>query len=82
MWCCLRSFWKCCGSTGEPVARSVGFFREIHRKATTHLEIETYTFDVLPKQIHPGDIVRSISRFGARSTAVTCGANKRMNSTT
>jgi hypothetical protein len=38
------------------------FFKEIHRNATTHLEIETYTFDVLPKQIHPGDIVRSISR--------------------
>ena len=38
------------------------FFKEIHRKATSHLEIETYTFDVLPKQIHPGDIVRSISR--------------------
>jgi hypothetical protein len=38
------------------------FFREIHRKATSHLEIETYTFDVLPEKIHPGDIVRSISR--------------------
>lgn len=38
------------------------FFREIHRRSTSHLEIETYTFDVLPKQIHPGDIVRSISR--------------------
>ena len=38
------------------------FFKELHRKATSHLEIETYTFDVLPKQIHPGDIVRSISR--------------------
>jgi hypothetical protein len=38
------------------------FFKEIHRQATSHLEIETYTFDVLPKQIHPGDIVRSISR--------------------
>ena len=38
------------------------FFREIHQRATTHLEIETYTFDVLPKQIHPGDIVRSVSR--------------------
>jgi sugar phosphate isomerase/epimerase len=38
------------------------FFKEIRRRATTHLEIETYTFDVLPKQVHPGDIVRSISR--------------------
>jgi hypothetical protein len=38
------------------------FFKEIHRSATSHLEIETYTFDVLPKQVHPGDIVRSISR--------------------
>ena len=38
------------------------FFREIHRRATSHLEIETYTFDVLPESIHPGDLVRSISR--------------------
>jgi len=38
------------------------FFREIHRRATSHLEIETYTFDVLPKDVHPGDLVRSISR--------------------
>src|SRR5215207_2668657 len=38
------------------------FFKQVRQRATTHLEIETYTFDVLPKQIHPGDIVRSISR--------------------
>jgi hypothetical protein len=38
------------------------FFREIHQSATSHLEIETYTFDVLPPEIHPGDLVRSISR--------------------
>ena len=38
------------------------FFREVRQGATTHLEIETYTFDVLPPEIHPGDLVRSISR--------------------
>ena len=26
------------------------------------MEIETYTFDVLPPEVHPGDIVKSISR--------------------
>ena len=26
-----------------------------------HLEIETYTFDVLPPEVHPGDIIRSIA---------------------
>jgi hypothetical protein len=25
------------------------------------LEIETYTFDVLPPEVHPGDIVESIA---------------------
>jgi hypothetical protein len=38
------------------------FFHEIRQQATSHLEIETYTFDVLPPEIHPGDLVRSISR--------------------
>lgn len=47
-------------STSETLCPA--FFREIHRKATSHLEIETYTFDVLPASVHPGDLVRSISR--------------------
>jgi hypothetical protein len=38
------------------------FFRELRSGATSHLEIETYTFDVLPPEIHPGDVVNSIAR--------------------
>mgnify|MGYP003350730193 CR=1 FL=1 len=26
-----------------------------------HLEIETYTFDVLPPEVHPGDLIQSIA---------------------
>jgi sugar phosphate isomerase/epimerase len=38
------------------------FFRELRRGATSHVEIETYTFDVLPADIRPTDVVRSIAR--------------------
>ncbi len=38
------------------------FFRELRRGATSHVEIETYTFDVLPEDVRPADVVRSISR--------------------
>ena len=38
------------------------FFRELRRGATTHVEIETYTFDVLPPEIRPADVVRSVAR--------------------
>jgi hypothetical protein len=38
------------------------FFRELRRGATSHVEIETYTFDVLPQEIRPADVVRSIAR--------------------
>ena len=48
------------GSTSNTLCPA--FFKDLHRRATSHLEIETYTFDVLPPEIHPGDIVRSISR--------------------
>lgn len=37
------------------------FWAEIRGGACTHLEIETYTFDVLPAEVHPGDIVESIA---------------------
>jgi sugar phosphate isomerase/epimerase len=30
--------------------------------ATSHLEIETYTFNVLPEEMNPGDAVKSIAR--------------------
>ena len=35
---------------------------ELRTGATSHVEIETYTFDVLPKALHPGDVVKSIAR--------------------
>ena len=38
------------------------FFHELRMGATSHAEIETYTFDVLPPEIHPGDMVKSIAR--------------------
>lgn len=38
------------------------FFHELRRGATSHAEIETYTFDVIPPDLHPGDVVKSISR--------------------
>jgi hypothetical protein len=38
------------------------FFHELRSGATNHVEIETYTFDVLPQEIHPGDVVKSIAR--------------------
>lgn len=38
------------------------FFRELRQGATSHVEIETYTFDVLPEEIRPADVVKSIAR--------------------
>jgi hypothetical protein len=38
------------------------FFQELRRGGTSHLEIETYTFDVIPPELHPGDVVRSVAR--------------------
>jgi hypothetical protein len=38
------------------------FFHELRRGICSHLEIETYTFDVLPPEVHPGDVVKSIAR--------------------
>jgi hypothetical protein len=38
------------------------FFAELRKGATSHVEIETYTFDVLPPEVHPGDMVKSIAR--------------------
>lgn len=38
------------------------FFHLLRSGITQHLEIETYTFDVLPRDVHPGDIVQSFSR--------------------
>ncbi|MEA3211064.1 MAG: hypothetical protein QOE70_4121 [Chthoniobacter sp.] len=38
------------------------FFAELRRGGTSHVEIETYTFDVIPSELHPGDVVKSIAR--------------------
>ncbi len=38
------------------------FFHELRSGICSHLEIETYTFDVLPPEVHPGDVVKSIAR--------------------
>ncbi|MEK0451236.1 MAG: hypothetical protein RL088_3504 [Verrucomicrobiota bacterium] len=56
-------FFKGIGKVHSTVGTlSPDFFHELRTGATTHVEIETYTFDVLPKDIHPGDVVKSISR--------------------
>lgn len=38
------------------------FFAVLRRGATEHLEIETYTFDVLPRELREGGVVDSIVR--------------------
>ena len=38
------------------------FFQELRAGNCSHLEIETYTFDVLPPDVNPGDVVKSIAR--------------------
>lgn len=38
------------------------FFMELRKGACSHLEIETYTFDALPAEFNPGDVVKSIAR--------------------
>ena len=48
------------GSTADTLTPE--FFHELRSGICPHLEIETYTFDVLPPELHPGDIVRSIAR--------------------
>jgi len=38
------------------------FFQALREGASSHLEIETYTFDVIPPELHPGDVVKSVAR--------------------
>jgi hypothetical protein len=38
------------------------FFHELRSGICSHLEIETYTYDVLPPELSTGDVVKSISR--------------------
>jgi len=48
------------GSTSSTLTPD--FLHELRSGFCPHLEIETYTFDVLPPDVHPGDLVRSIAR--------------------
>ena len=43
-------------------ALDADFWSEVRSGVCPHLEIETYTFDVLPKEVHPGDMVESIAQ--------------------
>ena len=47
-------------STGD--ALTPDFFQALRGGICSHLEIETYTFDVLPPEVNPGDVVRSVAR--------------------
>jgi hypothetical protein len=47
-------------STGS--ALTPEFFHELRSGTCSHLEIETYTFDVLPPEHNPGDVIKSIAR--------------------
>jgi hypothetical protein len=38
------------------------FFQELRKGVCSHLEIETYTFDVLPPELRTGDVVKSVAR--------------------
>ncbi len=56
-------FWQGAGalrSTSD--ALTSDFFDTVRSGATTHLEIETYTFDVLPPDLKTGDVVDAIAR--------------------
>jgi len=46
-------------STGNALRQE--FFSQLRTGQTSHLEIETYTFDVLPEGMHPGDVAASIA---------------------
>lgn len=48
------------GSTASTLTPD--FFHELRRGACSHLEIETYTFDVLPEELNAGDVVKSVAR--------------------
>ncbi|NKB23778.1 MAG: hypothetical protein GKR87_05245 [Kiritimatiellae bacterium] len=56
-------FWKGTEQLGTTAsALTPGFFNTLKMGFCQHLEIETYTFDVLPEKIRPGHITESISK--------------------
>ncbi len=54
----VERYWAL-GSTASTL--SPEFFAQIRKGATSHLEIETYTFDVLPEDLQAGGITHSIA---------------------
>lgn len=48
------------GSTRDQIGND--FVKRLRSGCCEHLEIETYTFDVLPPEIRPGSVVESIAR--------------------
>ena len=48
------------GSTSSDLTPE--FFRELRNGHCSHLEIETYTFDVLPAELNQSDVVQSIAK--------------------
>jgi hypothetical protein len=56
-------FFTSAGVLGSTVTSlTPDFFHELRSGLCGHLEIETYTFDVLPPEVNPGDVVKSICR--------------------
>jgi hypothetical protein len=56
-------FWNGAGVLGTTGALlTPDFFHQLRDGVCAHLEIETYTFDVLPPDVNPGDAVKSIAR--------------------
>jgi hypothetical protein len=56
-------FFNNAGALGSTVTTlTPDFFHELRTGVCAHLEIETYTFDVLPPELSPGDVVKSICR--------------------
>jgi len=54
----VEKYWAL-GSTASTLTPE--FFAQVRKGATSHLEIETYTFDVLPEDLQAGGITHSIA---------------------
>ena len=56
-------FFQQAGPLGSTVSSlTPDFFHELREGACSHLEIETYTFDVLPDELRGDDVVKSIAK--------------------
>lgn len=55
-------FWTAAGPLSSTAATlDEAFWRRVRAEAALHLEVETYTFDVLPPALQRGDVVASIA---------------------